>query len=69
MSADCDLKPYRIEWQFQLDISWTPVTSCDSHDEALAAAEAHVGKYGGYCRVISQHVIHRTKSVGSSARS
>lgn len=61
MSADYDLKPYRVEWQFSMNIHWTPVTSCDDHDGALATAEAHVEQYGGYCRVIAQHVIHRTR--------
>lgn len=68
MSAHYDLKPYRIEWQFSTNVNWVPVTSCDSHDEAMTAAEEHVEKYDGYCRVISQHVIHRTKHGAQSAK-
>lgn len=59
MSAHPDLKPYRVEWQFTRTVTWVPVTSCDSHEEALGAAEKHIGEYGGFCRVIAQHVIHR----------
>jgi hypothetical protein len=59
MSADYDLKPYRIEWQFDRTVTWTPVTSCEEHDAALKVAERHAAQYGGFCRVISQHVIYR----------
>lgn len=62
MSADHDLKPYRIEWQFTLSTTWTPVTSCEKHEEAIKIAGKQVDQYGGFCRVIAQHVIHRVKA-------
>lgn len=69
MSQDHHLQPYRIEWQAHHRVHWTLVTSCDDHDEALSAAEAQVEKYGGFARVVSQHVIHRAQNLGARAAS
>lgn len=59
MSSHPDLHPYRIEWQANRTTNWVPVTTSHSHENAIEVAEEHVRQYHGYCRVISQHVIHR----------
>lgn len=67
MSADLSPKPYRIEWRAILTTTWLLVKEADSHDEALTIAREHVGEFGGYTRVIVQHVIERYEHAGRSA--
>lgn len=64
MSAAYDLKPYRVEWQYNRTITWTLAGDggYDSHDEARAAAADWVKEYGGFTRVIAQHVIERVRA-------
>lgn len=61
MSADYELKPYRVDWPYTLTTSYVLVKDCDSHEDARDVAAAHVKKFEGECRVISQHVIERVK--------
>lgn len=57
--SDPHLHPYRVEWQANRTTNWVPHRDSDSHDDARALAREHVKSYGGYCRVIAQHVIER----------
>lgn len=63
MSADYDLKPYRVEWRHGGNTTWVLAKGGnDSHDEARSDARAHVDEYGGEARVIVQYVIERVKA-------
>ena len=61
MSAEYDLKPYRVEWQHNRVTTWVlgAKGGYDSHDEAREAALKHVADFGGFARVVVQHVIER----------
>lgn len=62
MSADYDLKPYRVEWRHGATTWVLAKEGNDSHEEARDDAKAHVDEYGGEARVIVQHVIERVKA-------
>jgi hypothetical protein len=61
VSADYNLKPYRVDWRYSLQVVYCLVKEFDSHEDARDTAAAHVKKFEGECRVISQHVIERVK--------
>jgi hypothetical protein len=64
VSAEYDLKPYRVEWQRFRTSTWVLAGDggYDSHEDACACAREWVKAYGGFTRVIVQHVIQRVPS-------
>lgn len=57
-NVDFSPKPYRIEWRLGRT-PWALAAESDSHDDARRLAREHVEKFGGFSRVVVQHVIER----------
>lgn len=69
-----DLATYRIEHRYvgrgAVTDNWLLVTTTDDHDEAIRTADDWPTKWPGeMARVVTQHVIHRTRVGAKSAKS
>jgi hypothetical protein len=59
------VKPYRVEWTPHLTTGWILLKACDTRDESAepdpASAEGVAfearKKWGGFTRIVSQHVV------------
>lgn len=56
MSHD-PLPPYRVVWRAHLTTGWTLLGDRDTREEADTLAIESMKLYGGYCRLIAQHVV------------
>lgn len=52
-----DLDPYRVEWRSNLTTRWMLMGSAETREDADDLAERSLNRHGGFCRLVSQHVI------------
>jgi hypothetical protein len=55
------LAPYRVMWRADLSTRWILMKEADTREEADQFALEALHAHGGYCRLISQFVIHESE--------
>lgn len=61
---DVAVPPYRVEWRPNLVVRWSLVGPAGTRERADALARESLAKWGGYCRLIAQHVIESSDRPG-----
>lgn len=67
MTIDVEVAPYRVEWRRYLTVRWLLIDVRSDREEADALAIKTLAMHGGYCRLISQHVISSSGRPGGWA--
>lgn len=58
------LAPYRVMWRANLSTRWILMKDATTREEADDIAAYAINAYGGYCRLITQHVIAESERTG-----
>jgi hypothetical protein len=62
--TEMKLLPYRVEWRSSASTHWCRIEDRATRDEADALAAATLDQFGGFCRLITQHVISFSDAPG-----
>lgn len=62
---DVDVAPYRVEWRPNLVTNWSLSGLRPTREEADALAVKTLEDHGGYCRLLTQHVISSSAKPGA----
>jgi hypothetical protein len=63
--APGEVHPYRVEWRANLSTRWMWVGDEPTRPEADELAQRTLTAHGGYCRLLSQHVIATSQRPGA----